>query len=111
MLPRWSRDGKYFCSKESGTAQVWKAPSGGGQAVRVTHGGGFVASESPDEKWLYFSGEGADSSLRRMPAGVAPVGRAYFGFSVSPDHKWILYAPNPSAKQRIDSGRGFSMIV
>jgi Tol biopolymer transport system component len=99
----------------------------------------LVASESPDGKWLYFSGEGTDSSLRKMPAGggeetqvlpsitswnfavmddgvyfltgtghrfaieflhfatgkaevVAPVGDGYFGFSVSPDRKWILYA-------------------
>jgi serine/threonine protein kinase len=139
-FPRWSRDGKwiYFSSKESGAAQVWKAPSGGGQAVQVTHGGGLIASESPDRKWLYFSGEGVRASLRKMPVAggeetdvlpsitswnfavmddgvyfltgtghrfaieflrfatgkaevVAPVGDAYFGFSVSPDRKWILY--------------------
>ena len=50
MFPRWSRDGKwiYFSSKESGATRIWKAPSGGGQAVQVTDGGGLVASESPD---------------------------------------------------------------
>ena len=53
--------------EESGTAQIWKVPSGGGQVVQVTHGGGLLASESTDGKWLYFSGEGADSSLRKMP--------------------------------------------
>jgi eukaryotic-like serine/threonine-protein kinase len=140
MFPRWSRGGQwiYFSSKESGAAQVWKVPSGGGQAVQVTHGGGLIASESPDGKWLYFSGEGTNSSLRKMPAGggdetqvlpsitcwnfavmddgvyfvtrtgqrfaiefidfetgrtevIAPVGEGYFGLSVSPDRKWILY--------------------
>ena len=46
-----------------GTTQIWKAPSGGGQAAQVTHGGGLIASESRDGKWLYFAGESADSSL------------------------------------------------
>ena len=32
-------------------------------------GAGWLASESPDGKWLYFSGEGEDSSLRKMPVG------------------------------------------
>jgi Tol biopolymer transport system component len=140
MLARWSRDGRwiYFSSKESGTTLIWKVPSGGGQAVQVTRGGGLVASESPDGKWLYVAGEGADSSLRKMPTAggeetqvlpsitswnfavmddgvyfmsgdghhfaieflnfatgktevVAPVENGYFGFSVSPDRKWILY--------------------
>jgi Tol biopolymer transport system component len=43
ILPSWSRDGGwiYFGSDRSGTWQVWKAPSEGGQAVQVTqHGGG-----------------------------------------------------------------------
>jgi serine/threonine protein kinase len=151
MFPRWSRNGKwiYFSSKESGTTQVWKVSSGGGQAVQLTHGGGLIASESPDEKWLYFSGEGTNSSLRKMPAGggdetqvlpsianwnfavmddgayfvtrtgqhlaiefidfatrktqvIAPVGDGYFGFSVSPDRKWILYSQKiPSTSELV----------
>jgi Tol biopolymer transport system component len=71
MLARWSRDGQwiYFSSKESGTAQIWKVPSGGGQSAQVTHKGGLVSSESPDGKWLYFAGEGENSSFWKMPTG------------------------------------------
>jgi serine/threonine protein kinase len=156
MFPRWSRDGKwiYFSSKESGTAQVWKVPSGGGQALQLTHGGGLLASESPDGKWLYFPGEGADSSLRKMPAGggeetqvlpslsswnfavmddgiyfvthsghrfaiefldfatgktevIAPVEFGYFGFSVSPDRKWILYEQTIPSSNELVLAEGF----
>jgi len=145
----------YFSSKESGATQIWKAPSEGGHAVQVTHGGGLIASESPDGKWLYFAGEGADSSLRKMPVGggeetqvlpsiaswnfavmddgvyfvtgtgghrfaieflkfatgkaevLAPIGFGYFGFSVSPDRKWMLYEQTIPSNSELVLAEGF----
>jgi Tol biopolymer transport system component len=54
--PTWSSDGKsiYFRSDRSGSGQLWKVPSGGGVAVPVTHGPGFLGFESPDGQRLYF---------------------------------------------------------
>ena len=56
LVPSWSRDGRfvYFCSNRSGTLQVWKVPAAGGEAVQVTKGGGAVAFESSDGKFLYY---------------------------------------------------------
>jgi hypothetical protein len=52
----WSRDGRwiYFPSNRSGTYQVWKAPSEGGEAVQITKRGGHRAVESFDGKMLYY---------------------------------------------------------
>jgi Tol biopolymer transport system component len=68
--PSWSRDGKwiYFGSDRSGENQVWKVPSGGGEAVRVTRKGGFGAVESPDGQWLYYTKTlGATDRLWKVP--------------------------------------------
>ena len=56
LVPSWSRDGRfvYFCSNRSGTLQVWKVPAAGGESVQVTKGGGAVAFESSDRKFLYY---------------------------------------------------------
>jgi Tol biopolymer transport system component/DNA-binding winged helix-turn-helix (wHTH) protein len=56
QTPCWSRDGKwiYFSSNRSGTFQIWKIPSEGGNAIQVTKGGGFYAIQSFDGKMLYY---------------------------------------------------------
>jgi Tol biopolymer transport system component len=56
-MPSWSQDGRwiYFCSNRSGELQIWKVPTEGGQAVRVTKNGGFEAVEAPDGHFLYYS--------------------------------------------------------
>lgn len=70
---RWSQDGRwiYFVSDRSGQGQVWKMPwptSGReGEAVQVTRDGGYMAVESPDGRFLYFSKSGAMPSLWRIP--------------------------------------------
>jgi Tol biopolymer transport system component/DNA-binding winged helix-turn-helix (wHTH) protein len=77
--PRWSLNGRwiYFTFKESGKYEVWKTPSESCAPVPVTHGGGFVAQESPDGKYLYYSkGQPAEprataASLWRMTVGGA----------------------------------------
>lgn len=55
--PSWSRDGRsiYFASDRTGSWEVWRMPSDGGQAVQITSTGGFVAFESFDGKLVYYS--------------------------------------------------------
>src|SRR5690606_30692207 len=54
--PTWSRDGAwiYFGSNRGGGWDIWKVPSGGGDAVRVTRGGGIAAQEGPPGTGLFF---------------------------------------------------------
>jgi Tol biopolymer transport system component len=69
VVPSWSRDGKwvYFASDRTGTWQVWKIPSGGGQAVQVTKKGGLAAFESPDGKTLYYAKGQNAPGLWKLP--------------------------------------------
>ena len=56
-LPSWSRDGRsiYFCSNRSGSFEIYRMPSTGGNAVRITSNGGTFSAESTDRQHLYFS--------------------------------------------------------
>jgi Tol biopolymer transport system component/DNA-binding winged helix-turn-helix (wHTH) protein len=72
----WSRDGKwiYFVSNRTGTWQVWKIAAAGGRAGQVTTRGGYVAFESLDGKYLYYSRlggvrSGADGIYRIPTSG------------------------------------------
>ena len=56
--PTWSNDGRwvYFSSSRSGDYEVWRTPSdGNGEPERITWSGGYLARESADGTWLYFS--------------------------------------------------------
>jgi len=68
--PSWSRDGKwiYFTSNRSGEDQVWKVPSRGGDAMAVTHKGGYFALESQDGRWVYYSKRNEATSLWKVPS-------------------------------------------
>ena len=69
ILPRWSADGRslYFASNRSGSWQSWKLAMAGGAPRQITTQGGFVANESPDGRWVYFT-KGDASGLWRMAA-------------------------------------------
>ena len=56
-VPSWSRDGQwiYFASDRTGKRQIWKAPVEGGEALQVTKQGGFLAFESLDGKFVYYT--------------------------------------------------------
>lgn len=57
-FPAFSRDGRwiYFSSNRGGGDPViWKVPSSGGAAVRVTRSAGNSASESPDGADIYYN--------------------------------------------------------
>src|SRR5260221_6311046 len=47
-VPAWSRDGRwiYFASDRIGRFEIWRVPSEGGAAERITGDGGFAAIES-----------------------------------------------------------------
>jgi tricorn protease-like protein len=65
-VPTWSGDGRwiYFASTRAGTVpDIWRMAPDGGQAVRMTHHGGFEPRESPDGKSVFY--------LDRHPAGLA----------------------------------------
>jgi Tol biopolymer transport system component len=71
-VPSWSRDGRwiYFASDRSGKRQIWKAPVDGGEAVQVTKQGGFLAFESLDGKFVYYTKdfrEGGIPGIWRTP--------------------------------------------
>ncbi len=62
--PSWSADGKwiYFQSDRSGQVQIWKMPSGGGEAVQVTRAFGSIPRASPDGRFVYFAGPAGPGS-------------------------------------------------
>jgi Tol biopolymer transport system component len=56
-LPSWSGDGRwiYFSSTRAGVIpDSWRVSSDGGEAVRLTHNGGFEPKESPDGRYLFY---------------------------------------------------------
>jgi Tol biopolymer transport system component len=73
ILPRWSADGQfvYFASNRSGAWQAWKISARGGQPRQVTTNGAFVAIESPDGRWVYYTKSDLDG-IWRIPASGGP---------------------------------------
>jgi Tol biopolymer transport system component len=68
ILPSWSRDGKsiYFASDRSGKWQVWKQDVAGGEARQVTNGGGFMAFESFDARFVFFYRHDPEPAIWRL---------------------------------------------
>lgn len=57
IVPSWSKDANwiYFGSKRSGSWEIWKAAVANGELHQVTKNGGFVAKESWDARWIYYT--------------------------------------------------------
>jgi Tol biopolymer transport system component len=87
-IPRWSRDGQYiyFVSYRTGRYEVWKVAASGGEPVQVTHDGGFVAVESPDGRYLYYSRTRNYGPVFRMPLAGGP------SEEVIPDIRGLFFA-------------------
>jgi len=67
--PIWSNDGRwiYFSSSRSGAYEVWRMPAdGGAKPERITWNGGYLARESTDGKWLYYSKLSRSTGLWRI---------------------------------------------
>jgi eukaryotic-like serine/threonine-protein kinase len=62
--PVWSPDGEwiYFDSTRSGNREIWRIPAQGGEAVQVSHHGGFDLAFSPDGRWMYYSRDRAPNT-------------------------------------------------
>lgn len=75
--PTWSADGNsiYFSSDRTGSFEIWKIGLNGGQAVRVTQNGGYLARESADGKWLYYTKFPPKSGIWRLPLPLNQAGR------------------------------------
>jgi Tol biopolymer transport system component len=93
----YSHNGRfiYFMSSRSGTNQVWKMDADGRNPRQITRKGGYLAFESVDGRWLYYSAADGDSPLMRVPvdggAETQVLPRVFeFGFCVTP--KGILFA-------------------
>jgi Tol biopolymer transport system component len=70
IAPSWSRDGRwlYFASNRTGSFEIWKMPSLGGEPRRLTTGGGSAAHETSDGHAIYFTNGYPRGRLWRMPA-------------------------------------------
>src|SRR6185369_4089315 len=68
FIPAWSADGNslYFGSERSGTAQIFKIPAAGGEALQITRNGGRESYESPDGKELYYTKNKYSTGLWRV---------------------------------------------
>ena len=101
----WSRDGKsiYFVSRRSGDWQVWKMPAQGGEAVQITRHGGYVAFESPDGRFVYYSKGLYQTSLWRVPVGGGDeqqVLESIFGLNFVVASDGVFFIPGDSASIR-----------
>jgi DNA-binding winged helix-turn-helix (wHTH) protein len=69
LVPSYSRDGQwiYFASDRIDDWQVWKVHSSGGNAVQVTHDGGFAALEGLDGYLYYAKTRNAAPEVWRVP--------------------------------------------
>lgn len=92
IVPSWSADDRwiYFGSNRSGAWQVWKVASDGtGDARQVTTGGGMVAIESEDGRWLYFTHYG-EPGLWRSPIGGGAEKKIFDGPPTGNLNYWTL---------------------
>jgi Tol biopolymer transport system component len=111
-IPSWSRDGNwvYFTSLRSGRRQVWKAPIGGGQALPVTKNGGFVAMESADGRFVFYTnkidqapmtaGDYVAPALWRTPISGGEESRVLSSVDMrafAPVNNGIYFIPEPGA--------------
>jgi dipeptidyl aminopeptidase/acylaminoacyl peptidase len=71
VRPSYSADQRwvYFTSDRSGTWQIWKMPADGGAATQITKGGGYIAFETLDGKYLYYGKNPGQTALWRVPVG------------------------------------------
>jgi Tol biopolymer transport system component/DNA-binding winged helix-turn-helix (wHTH) protein len=92
VVPSWSADDRwiYFGSTRSGSWQIWKMPSDdSGPAQQITTGGGMVAIESEDARWLYFTHYG-ESGIWRQPTEGGPERKIFEGPPTGNLNYWTL---------------------
>jgi len=95
----WSPDGRYvyFTSNRSGQLEIWRTAFSGGAPEQVTHTGAECADLTPDGKWLYYTKDGGDGGMWKLPvAGGDPVrvtGPIYrYNFAIAADGLYFMPA-------------------
>jgi dipeptidyl aminopeptidase/acylaminoacyl peptidase len=90
-VPSYSHDGRfiYFMSSRSGRSQVWKMLADGRNPRQITRHGGYLAFESYDGRWLFYSRADGDSPLYRVPVDGGEETQVLprvneFGFCITP---------------------------
>ena len=91
-VPSYSRDGRfiYFMSSRSGSYQVWKMEADGRQPRQITRHGGYLAFESHDRRWIFYSRADGNSPLYRVPVDGGEETQVLprvneFGFCLTPN--------------------------
>ena len=92
--PTWSADGRsvYFTSDRTGRFEIWKIGTEGGQPVRITQNGGYLARESADGKWLYYSKFTPQSGFWRLPLPFSASGSEQMVVPSSPSRAAATWA-------------------
>jgi eukaryotic-like serine/threonine-protein kinase len=93
-----SPDGKWlYFAGEGEDSSLWKLPTVGGEEIQVLPSIANWNFDVMDDGVYFMTGTGHAFAIEfhNFSTGktevIAPVDKGYFGFSVSPDRKWILY--------------------
>ncbi len=109
-----SPDGKWlYFSGEGADSRLQKMPVGGGEETQVLPSITSWNFAVMDDGVYFLTGTGHRYAIEFLDFAtgktevVAPVGQAYFGFSVSPDRKWILYDQTLPPSSELVLAEGF----
>ena len=88
-VTRTTGDPSTSCRHRSGPNQVWKMDADGRHPRQITRHGGYLAFESYDRRWLFYSRTDGDSPLYRVPVDGGEETQVLprvneFGFCVTP---------------------------
>ena len=107
--PSWSRDGQwiYFSNgDDEGVSAVWKVPSAGGHAVRLSNIGSSFPLESFDGSLVYFGKEEhiwsvrPDGSEQQIVKGIPP--NIFLGDEWFPSINGIYFMQHPNHRAEIE---------
>ncbi len=109
-----SPDGKWlYFSGEGADSRLQKMPVGRGEETQVLPSITSWNFAVMDDGVYFLTGTGHRYAIEFLNFAtgktevVAPVGQAYFGFSVSPDRKWILYDQTLPPSSELVLAEGF----
>jgi hypothetical protein len=103
ILPRWSADGHsiYFSSNRSGQWQIWRVAASGGDPRPIAANSGFVAAESLDGKWIYFT-KNEEPGIWRVPSSGGTEARI---LNQPRSGYWGYWCVTPRGLYYLDSSR------
>jgi len=109
IVPSWSPDGRwvYFCSLRAGAEDIWRIPSEGGEAERVTTGGGFESFPSRDGRYLFYSRLGDPGLVIRLDLETGGE-TTYPELGTAPDDRF--WAPSAEGIYFVDRGSNPGLI-